>query len=122
NSTIVPMIHGKSSAKSTSTVAIFGTKVSVWSLICVAVCSTEMARPTPSAPSSTGAITHRLVRIVSWRRAVASSTVIARSPDAAHERADDQVPAVDQHEEHELEGQRDDHRRQHDHLHGDQHR
>jgi hypothetical protein len=42
--------------------------------------------------------------------------------EALHERARDEAPAVHQHEEDQLERQRDDHGRQHHHAHGHEHR
>src|SRR5690606_18383343 len=93
-----------------------GRKLSVCSLICVAAWNIATTRPTSrlgttSTPTMV-AVSHRPPR----NRSTATSGVIARllvllplkGAEAAGKRADDQPPAVDQHEQHDLERQRND--------------
>src|SRR5690606_952241 len=108
-------IHGPASTSVTKMATSFGTKVSVISLICVAAWKMLMIRPVTSAARNSGADTIR-VTSTAWRPSSMTAVgVMAASPaldrEAVDQRADQQRPAVDQHEQHDLERQRNDHRR-----------
>src|SRR5579875_1084184 len=97
-------IQGPKRTSAATVAAIFGMKVSVISWIWVSAWKTLTARPATSPKSSTGPPSARTV-----------STPI--SVEALHHRRGEHVPPVDEHEEHELEGQRDERRGQRDHAH-----
>src|SRR5690348_14034511 len=118
-STRLRIIHGPVSASTAAMASSFGMNDRVISLICVAAWKMPTMRPTASAVSSSGAESIRVISSA-WRPMVTTvSGVMAGSPEERlRERAHDQRPAVDQHEQHDLEGQRDEYRRQHHHAHG----
>src|SRR5512144_1443832 len=101
---------------STTAAASFGTNVSVDSWIWVADCSTESARPTARVVTRIGPAS-----LVAVSRAPATMwmTWSATSPPsaiAAEQRGHDEGPAVDEDEQQQLERQRDEGGRQHDHA------
>src|SRR3972149_5731688 len=115
---IISIIQGASPSSTRKTTIILGTKVSVISCIWVTAWNTLMRRPTTIPAMRTGAETRRMTCMVSLPMNVTNSGVILFSlTEALHERADQKVPAVDQHEEHELEWHRDHDRREHHHAH-----
>src|SRR5690606_32797856 len=91
----------------TNTAMIFGMNESVISLICVAACRILMIRPVTRATSSSGAATAIAIFIASVPIIMTDSGVIARSStvETLRQRTDQQLPAVDQHKEHDLKGQ-----------------
>src|SRR4029077_19116277 len=97
-------------------------KESVISLICVAAWNMPISRPAASADSSIGAASSAVTTSACWPTEMMVSGVIARSlVEARRERADQERPAVHEHEQHDLERQRDQHRREHHHAHRHQH-
>src|SRR5262249_48825616 len=102
--------------------AIFGMNVSVISLICVIAWKTLTTRPATSPKSSTGPASTSVISSAPRPMPTTVSIPIvppgpSRSVEALQERAHEHVPAVHQHEQHELERQRDQHRWQHHHAH-----
>src|SRR6185295_17484540 len=92
--------------------------VSVISWIWVSAWKMLTARPATSPKSSTGPARMSAISSAfrpSW--STVSGVIGPASLEAPYERADQQVPAVDEHEDHELERQRDEHRRLRDHAH-----
>src|SRR3990170_8353514 len=114
---ITSIIHGASARSTRNTAIILGTNESVISWIWVTACMMLMTRPTTIPTISTGAETMRITSMVSLPMLVTNSGVIIPLTEALYERADEQVPAVDQHEEHELKGHRYHHGREHHHAH-----
>src|SRR3972149_5494590 len=115
---ITSIIQGASARRTRNTAIIFGTKESVISCICVTALMMLTTRPTTMPTISTGAETMRITSIVSLPMLVTNSGVTSiLLTEALYERADQQVPAVDQHEEHELKGHRYHYRREHHHAH-----
>src|SRR3954451_104500 len=100
----------------TTTVArIFGMKESVCSWICVTAWKTLTIRPTERPTSSSGSATLRASSIADTARLMTTSVSI--SVEAPDERGQDEVPAVHQDEQEDLERQRDEDRWQHHHPH-----
>src|SRR3954469_18856722 len=101
-----------------ATAMAFGTKERVGSWICVIDWNTEIAKPTTSEVTSSGAASSPAsssawsARSMTWFWVTGASRSVA-----LHERRDDQAPAVDEDEEQDLERQRDHRRRQHHHAH-----
>src|SRR5687767_5320832 len=98
----------------------FGMNESVISLICVAAWKIETRRPTASAVSSRGAETTTVTNSACWTSVRTAWEPMTLS-ETRYQRAHEQRPAVDEHEQHQLEGQRDQHRREHHHPHRHQH-
>src|SRR3954471_13441188 len=95
---------------------IFGMKASVCSWICVTAWKTETARPMTSPTPSSGSAT----RSASWSAPLTSVMTTSwsiASVEGLDERLGDEVPAVDEDEQQDLERQADEDRRQHDHAH-----
>src|SRR3954453_7502201 len=117
---------------------IFGTKVSVTSWICVAACRIETARPTirlaarngsaSSKPSSLALITRWIAMSpftcdLSWAYLRRGSGARAQlGVEGVDDPLDGQGPAVHQHEQQDLERERDERRGQHHHPHGHERR
>src|SRR3954447_18719109 len=98
----------------TTTVArIFGMKESVCSWICVTAWKTLTIRPTERPTSSSGSATLRASSIADTARLMTTSVSI--SVEAPDERGQDEVPAVHQDEQEDLERERDEDRWQHHH-------
>src|SRR5689334_25204858 len=108
-----------------ATPASFGTNVSVASCTCVADCRIETNSPMPSVTARMGAASFTVTRIAihaMWSTCV-SVMRVSRSrslTETVEERVHDEVPAVDHHEQQQLERERDDHGREHEHAHGRQ--
>src|SRR4051794_27031977 len=100
-----------------ATAITFGTNDSVGSWIWVAAWNNEIAKPTSSAVSSMGAATLAAVVIVVMAMWVTSASLIRASRVGPDERRGDHRPAVDDHEQQQLERQRHDRRRDHHHAH-----
>src|ERR1035438_936885 len=113
NSTSEVSIHGPATARTATAAMILGTNDSVASWICVAAWKMLTTRPTASTVSSSGAETISSIQRLCWPRVKTCCGSIASAHEARGERAEEQVPAVGEHEQHQLEGQRDEHRRQH---------
>src|SRR5499427_10355962 len=96
---------------------------SVISLICVAACRIETTRPTTNAVSSSGADKTSMTYSACWPMVTTLCGVMAENSDliGSDQRADQQIPAVREHEQHQLERQRDQHGRKHHHPHRHQH-
>src|ERR1035438_3362802 len=116
NSTSEVSIHGPATARTATAAMILGTNDSVASWICVAAWKMLTTRPTASTVSSSGAETISSIQRLCWPRVKTCCGSIASGHEAGSERAEEQVPAVGEHEQHQLEGQRDEHRRQHHHA------
>src|SRR6185503_8270531 len=114
-------IQGNVSAKTTKIAAARGMNASTLSWIDVTVWKTLMRMPAAIPASSIGALTMMAVSIA-WRTVptISASFIGPSSVEAAHDRADHEVPAVDHHEEQNLERQRDHRRRQLHHAHREQ--
>src|SRR5690348_6798066 len=92
--------------------------VSVTSLIWVSAWKMLTERPTTRPKSSTGPASSTVSSSAPRPIPITVSTPTRPpSAEALHQRAGEHVPAVDQHEQHQLERQRDDDRRQRDHPH-----
>src|SRR3712207_6305068 len=111
-------IQGPKKTRQTTTASALGTKASVASWIWVTACTVLIATPTMRLTISSGAETLSAVQRASMPRPITHSCVIASptsfsglqhcaSGEAAHQRAGDQIPAVHQHEQQDLEGQGD---------------
>src|SRR5690606_40330593 len=117
------IIHGPASTRVTKIATSFGTNDRVISLIWVAAWKMLMMRPVASAAMNSGADTSR-VTSTAWRPSSMTAVgvmvvLLGRARlhrEALHQRADQQRPAVDQHEQHDLERQRHDHRRSEEHT------
>src|SRR5947207_15171665 len=107
-STSCRIIHGPVSASTAAIASSLGMNDSVISLICVAAWKMPTAKPTASAVSSSGAASMRVISSA-WRPTVTTiSGFMGMSPEERlGESAHDERPAVDQHEQHDLERQRD---------------
>src|SRR5581483_8919187 len=104
-------IHGPKSASASTADAIFGMKTSVISLIWVSAWNTATTSPATRPKSSTGPARRSVISSAfrpSWRT---NSGLMCASVEALDERAHEQVPAVDEHEDHELEREGDEDRR-----------
>src|SRR5687768_16854006 len=122
-STRLRIIHGPVNASTAAIASSFGMNDSVISLMEVAAWKMPTMRPTASAVSSSGADSISVISSA-WRPTVTSiSGVIAAylSEEALGQRAHDERPSVDEHEQHDLEGQRYQDGRQHHHAHRHQH-
>src|SRR3569833_1409096 len=119
NSTNCPPIQLPSSASTSSTTISLGTKESVGSRICVAAWNRLMANAVNSPASNTGAA----ISITSQSASRATPTIkkLRLPSEAPDQRADQQVPAVHRDEQQQLQGQRHQLRRQHDHAERGQH-
>src|ERR1043166_5891621 len=111
-------IHGPAMIRAMNIATSLGMKDRVISLIWVAAWKMLTSRPTPSATSSIGAAIMRVICRACWPRVITLSGVMfaigpksksqRRRPsveEALRQRADQQIPAVDQHEQHDLERQ-----------------
>src|SRR6185436_14033841 len=110
-STRVVSIHGPAMASTTTAATTLGTNDSVASLICVAACSTLTTRPTTSTVISSGAATISISIRPCWPSVKTCWESIGQCGELRDERcgqrAQQQVPPVGQHEQHQLERQRD---------------
>src|SRR3954469_20610995 len=101
-----------------ATPASLGTNVSVTSWIWVTDWNSEMARPITRLVMRMGAATLAVTVII---RSAISMTVVSvmgsPSMEARQKGLDDQRPAIDQHEQQDLERERHQHRREHHHAH-----
>src|SRR3954470_22281091 len=108
----------------------FGMKTMVCSWICVTAWKTETTRPTMRPTPSTGSATLKASVSAAVERLTTTSWSISGSSGesacpraegplvkALHEGSGDEVPAVDQDEEQDLEGERDEDGWQHHHAH-----
>src|SRR5512137_2850135 len=103
---------------------IFGTKLSVASLIWVAAWKMLTTRPITSTVIRIGADTMSSRIMPCWpvaKTCWASMADRASGGEARSERAEQQVPAVGEYEQHQLERQRHQHRAQHHHAQAHQH-
>src|SRR5207245_10463390 len=101
----------------------FGSNDSVCSWICVAAWKTLTIKPTTSATSSSGAPSSSDTWIA-WLpivMMVSGVTSLSLGIEALRQRADQKLPAVGQHEQHQLERQRNAGGRHHHHPHRHQH-
>src|SRR5206468_2859756 len=106
-----------------ATPASLGTKVSVTSWTWVTVCSSETSTPMARETIRIGAasLTLTMSALVAMSMTRVSVTGLF-SLEAGEQRTHDERPAVDHHEQQELERERDEHRRQHHHSHRHQRR
>src|SRR3954469_3590033 len=107
-STSVRSIHGPVSASTAAMASSLGMNDRVISLICVAAWKMPTIRPTASAVSSSGAASISVISSA-WRPTVTTVSGVmgylsekTLSEKALRERAHDQRPAVDEHEQHDL--------------------
>src|SRR5580658_2082570 len=112
-------IHGPTSTSVVAIPSSFGINDSVISLICVAAWKMPTMMPIVSPTSSIGAAS---IIVISSARCPMVMTVSGLIDDslavkARGQRAHDQRPAVHQHEQHDLEWQGYEHRREHHHAH-----
>src|SRR6478752_3947699 len=114
-------IHGPAMASVAAMAISLGMKDSVISLICVAAWKMPTSSPTTSATSSMGAASSRVISSACVPMVMTDSGVMGLLEVAGCERAHHQRPSVHQHEQHDLEGQRNQHWREHHHAHGHQH-
>src|SRR5476649_2463596 len=111
-------IHGPATTSATKMPTSLGMKDSVASLIWVAAWKMLTTRPMISATSSIGAAIISVISIACRPNVITLSGVIAHPlVETLGKRAQQQLPAVDQHEQHQLERQRDHRRRHHHHPH-----
>src|SRR3982750_1994423 len=107
-STSVRSIHGPVIARMAAMASSLGMNDSVISLICVAAWKMPTIRPTASAVSSGGAASIRVISSACPPTVTTVSGVIGASPEKAlGQRTHDQRPAIDEHEQHDHERQRD---------------
>src|SRR4051794_25588996 len=116
-------IHGPAMTSVANTASSLGMNDSVASLICVAAWKMLTIRPMMSATSSSGAPSSSEISMARWPMVMTDSGVISAylKVEALRQRADQQLPAVGQHEQHQLEGQCDGSGRHHHHAHRHQH-
>src|SRR3569832_37326 len=115
-------IHGPAMAKVASTAMTLGMNERLASLIWVAAWKTLTIRPTTRVTSRTGDATRMVISSAVRPRVITLSGVMACLVgigliEALRQRAQQQIPAVHQDEQDDLEGQRDDGRRHHHHPH-----
>src|SRR5688572_28004306 len=105
-STSVRNIQGPVIASTAAMASSLGMNDSVISLICVAAWKMPTMRPTASAVSSSGAASVT-VNSSAWRPTVTtvSGVMVGLPEETLGKSAHDQRPAVDQHEQHDLERQ-----------------
>src|SRR5437868_1999622 len=122
-STSVVSIHGPATASTTTAATIFGTKLKVASWICVAAWKMLTTRPTARMVSSSGAatISSRYSDCCPKVKTAWESMQGVLGREACGQRAEQQVPAVGQHEQHQLELQGHEHRAQHHHAEAHEH-
>src|SRR5690349_3428849 len=117
-STSVRSIHGPVIASTAAMASSFGMNDSVISLIDVAAWKMPTMRPTASAVSSKGADNIKVISSACRPTVTTISGVMRRLPEEAlGERAHDQCPSIDEHEQHDLERQRNEDWRKHHHAH-----
>src|SRR3954447_4375904 len=103
-------------SSATPTPTSLGTNARVTSWIWVSDWKSETAKPMTREVSRIGADSLRATSMV-WRAMwMIAVSLMVRLPVARDEGLDDEGPAVDHHEEQELEGQRHHHRRHHHHA------
>src|SRR3989338_4351171 len=103
-------IHGPVKISITKIPSNFGMKDRVSSLIWVAAWKMLTAKPMVSALSSSGAEIISVISTACCPMVMTVSGVMMSGVKALCQRADYQIPAVGQHEQHDLEGQRNDRR------------
>src|SRR6185369_1166615 len=113
-------IHGPPMTNVAKTATSFGMKDSVASLICVAAWKMLITSPNTRATSSSGAAINRVILIACVPSVMTVSGVMRASlkVEALGERADQELPAIGQHKQHQLERQGDGRRGHHHHAHG----
>src|SRR5579875_2865784 len=117
------IIHGPRITISTASPTLFGMKESDCTWICVTAWKRLTARPITRPTSRIGPATSKASVIACVARFTTVSWFIAlllrglASVEARDQRARDQVPAVDQDEQQDLEGHGDECRWEHDHAH-----
>src|SRR5262245_51040649 len=101
----------------------FGMNDSVISLICVAAWNTPTSTPIRSAATRSGAASNIVISSARWPMVMMTSGVTWNllCVEARRQRAHHESPSIDQHEQHELERQRDQDRREHHHAHRHEH-
>src|SRR6056297_32928 len=122
-SMMTPSIQGPATDSATTSMSSFGMNDSVISLICVAAWIMPTSKPTASAESSSGEASSIVTQRACCPMVVTVSGVMGASSDVETrgQRAEHHGPAVHQHEQHDLERQRDEHGREHHHAHRHQH-
>src|SRR5438105_2177970 len=104
-------IHGSRSMTPTRKAARRGTALKAVSWMLVTICSRLTTMPATRPIASSGALSQKVAMSVSRTICTTESGVIA-SIKTLDERSDEQIPAVDKHEEQNLERRRQHHRRQ----------
>src|SRR5450830_2138782 len=101
-------IHGPATTRATKMPTSLGMKDRVASLICVAAWKILTIKPMMRATSSMGAATISVISIA-WRPRVMTLSGVIEFPlvKTLRQGAQQQLPAIDQHEQHQLERQRD---------------
>src|SRR5205085_10878904 len=111
------IIQGPPTISTIPTPTSFGTKDRVISWIWLIVWSTATTSPTIRHTARIGPASLRVITIAPARMWTTVVSSMALPPLRAHgQRAHEQPPAVDEHEQQQLEGQRDHDRWQHDHA------
>src|SRR4051794_11546094 len=101
-----------------ATPASLGTKVSVTSCTWVTVCRSETNTPMASDTIRIGAASLTVIIIALVAMSMTRVSVMTLfSLEAGQQRAHDERPTVDHHEQEQLEREGDEHRRQHHHSH-----
>src|SRR5436190_24008196 len=95
-------IHGRSRMMPTRKATRRGTVLKAVSWIEVTICSRLMRIPATRPTASSGALSQNVAISVSRMRCTTESGVMA-SVEALDQRADQQVPAIDEHEQQDLE-------------------
>src|SRR4051794_39956040 len=103
---IWPSIQWPDTTITRATPASLGTKESVTSWICVTDCSSDTPRPMARLTTRMGPAS-LAVTMIAWMAMETTAESVTGSPEARQEGVDDQGPAVDHHEQQELERQRD---------------
>src|SRR3982751_2534630 len=96
-------IHGPATTMTTNTLISFGMNESVISLICVAAWKMLTMRPAQSAVRRSGAEMSNVSSSASRTIAITAVEFMRSDSEALRERAEEEVPAVDEYEKHDLE-------------------
>src|SRR5690242_12775832 len=102
-------IHGPAMTTAANTATSLGMNESVASLICVAAWKMLTTRPAQSAVRRSGAEMISMSSSASRTIAMTAVEFMRSDSEALRERAEQEIPSVDEHEEHDLERQRDHH-------------
>src|SRR5581483_2638989 len=116
NPTIWLSIQWPANTSTRATPIIFGTKTSVISCTCVTDWTSEITRPIARLVARMGPATFA-TRIRACRTISMTLVSVMALPVTRDQRLDDERPAVDEHEQEDLERQRHQDRRQHHHAH-----